>query len=107
MTIQIETPEYDPTKKGKPWIARVTFETTTGTLHWGTFIGNSGEAGIVTIDVLPGDIVARGQKVWDNPIEGAATFYRATADATLERFENRKEAWEYWHEQRTVRIPEH
>lgn len=96
MTIQIETPAYDSTKKGKPWIARVTFEIPEGNLHWGTFIGSSGEEGILLIPAEEEDVVATGQKDWESKYQGAPTFFRVREGGTLAPLVGRKDAWLHW-----------
>jgi hypothetical protein len=97
MTLQIETNAYDPAVYGKPWLAKVTFEKPSGNFQWGDFAGASGEPGVIVLpDVNPGDVVARGQKEWENSHNSAPTFYRVTEDGELEKFETRAAAWRHW-----------
>jgi hypothetical protein len=93
----LETDAYDPTEKGRPWAAKVTFETLSGEFHWGDFVGNCGEPGLrVLPNVEPGDIIALGQKDWAEPHLGQPTFHVLNSDGTLTPFPGRKDAYLYW-----------
>jgi hypothetical protein len=98
MTITIETEAYDKTKHGKPWIAKVDWHNPQGNFHWGSFIGEPGEAGVSTITgVNPGDIIARGQKRWgEGAKQDSPTFYELTKDGELERLPSRPAAFKLW-----------
>lgn len=63
MKIEIKTATYNPRRYGKPWVARVDFSRNpNGDFEWGTWVGDPGADGILIIEAVPGDILARGQK---------------------------------------------
>jgi hypothetical protein len=97
MTIQIPTEKYDRAMLGKPWIARVTFEDPSGVFHWGDYVGAADEPGLLVLSgVGPGDIVARGQKNWSSPKEGAPSFFEVTEKGELAPLATRAEAFLRW-----------
>jgi hypothetical protein len=63
MRITLDVTSYNPRRYGKPWIARVDFGSDPkGDFHFGDFVGDPGQAGVLVIEVNEGDIVAWGQK---------------------------------------------
>lgn len=63
MKITIDTDKYNHRRYKRPWIAKVDFsQSTKGDLTFGDWVGSHGGEGVLAIDVLAGDIVARGQK---------------------------------------------
>jgi hypothetical protein len=67
MNITRKTASYNARRYGRPWIARVTFDTNgKASYDWGNWIGTieggNGSAGELVITVNEGDIVATGHK---------------------------------------------
>lgn len=74
--VTIKTSSYNEKRYGKPWIAKVTFESASNAHYaWGEWCGTPGYSGLLEIDVAPGDIVARGQKDFRKPRNSAPDFY--------------------------------
>jgi hypothetical protein len=96
MKIQIETPAYDHTQFGQPWVAKVSFTDPSGSFEWGRIIsGAPGEEGLLVIEASHNDIVARGQK----DLAAGKTipaFYRVTDAGELERLPSRAAAYKLW-----------
>lgn len=62
-TIRIDTQSYNERRYGKPWIAVMDFTVPSKPAYiFGDFLGAAGDAGELSIDVEPGDVIARGQK---------------------------------------------
>ena len=62
-TLRIETSCYNERRYGKPWIAIMDFTSPSKPEYlFGDFLGAAGDAGELSVDVEPGDVVARGQK---------------------------------------------
>lgn len=61
--ITIDIDAYDSKLKGRPWIAHVTFDGRRPIFNFGDSLGDPGGAFILSlINIVPGDIVAKGQK---------------------------------------------
>lgn len=84
MKISIDTPPYNARRYGKPWIARVDYTTSISKPEfiWGEWAGSHGSAGLLEIDVQPGDIVAKGQKDLRKN-RGGAYYSQVQEDGTL------------------------
>lgn len=81
MKLQIETSAYNERRYGKPWIAKVTFDSkSTAIFDFGNWVGATGDEGILELDVMPGDVVAQGQKDYRKPAKSAPDFYIVTAE---------------------------
>ncbi len=63
MIITKDTSSYNERRYGKPYIAKIDFtKNVRGDITWGDWIGTPGFAGMLQIEVKPGDVVMRGQK---------------------------------------------
>lgn len=99
MQITIETNCYNQRRYGKPWVARVDFtQSTKGDFSWGDWTGDhyNGGAGVLTISVNPGDIVAEGQKDTRQPRKSAPDFSVVGADGDLEYLGDKGAAYKYF-----------
>lgn len=83
MRITVQTSSYNDRRLGKPWIAKVNFASAKGEFFFGEWIGASGQPGELSIDVEPGDIIARGQRDNKRASNSAPSFYSVNADGTL------------------------
>ena len=95
MKIEIETGSYNQRRYSKPWIARVDFTTNSqGDFKFGEWIGDAsnGSAGLLEIDVEPGDIIAKGQKDFRKPRNSAPDWFVAGPDAKLVSLPGKVEA---------------
>jgi len=64
MIIYVETQPYNKTWYGKPWIARVVKEHGAAERYqFGSWAGLDGGGGELSLDCLPGDMLAHGQQV--------------------------------------------
>lgn len=75
MRLEISTGSYNDRRYGKPWIAKVSFETAKGSFVFGEWFGDVGEEGFLEIEAEPGDVIARGQKDFRKPINSAPGYY--------------------------------
>lgn len=93
MKITKNTEIYNDRRWGKPWIARVTFDTMgNAEMAWGNWVGTPGEAGMLIVEALPGQIVACGQKDHrGNKTE--TSYYSVAADGSLSALENKLAAF--------------
>lgn len=99
-TIRIDTASYNDRRYGKPWIAKVDFSANKqGEYKWGDWIGRPGEEGILEINVMPGDIVAKGQKD-RRQISEPPTFYVVTDEGELKRLLDKVTAYKRFLEQK-------
>ena len=84
MQIERETAAYNERRYGKPWIAKVDFSASASKPEfiWGQWIGDArnGSAGILQIDLEPGDIYARGQKDFRKPQNSSPSYYQLDAN---------------------------
>lgn len=64
MLLTVETSSYNERRYSKPWIARLDFSLSKSRPDhiFGEWLGRPGEEGELTIEVSPGDVVAKGQK---------------------------------------------
>ena len=99
MEITVETSSYNERRYGKPWIAQVDFsQSTKGNFSWGDWTGDhyNGGAGILSIIVNPGDIVARGQKDFRKPRNSAPEFFIVSVEGELEFIGDKGAAYKYY-----------
>lgn len=99
MEIKIETNEYNFRRFSKPWIAKVDFsQSAQGEFLWGEWIGDArnGSDGILTIDAIPGDIIANGQKDFRNPRNSAPDFSVVHPKGFLEPLGTKADAYKYY-----------
>ncbi len=76
MKLAINTSTYNERRYGKPWIALVTFGSSSkADFNFGSWVGDAGYEGILELDVNLGDIVARGQKDNRKPANSTPVFY--------------------------------
>lgn len=86
MKITASTSSYNERRYGRPWIARVDFSNDpTGEFIWGSWLGQPGEPGELTVEAFPGDVVARGQKDLRNPRNSAPDWYIVDGNGNLVR----------------------
>lgn len=95
MILEISTGSYNDRRYGKPWIAKVTFETSQGAFRWGDWVGQPGDSGLLLLDAEPGDVVARGQKDFRKPKNSAPEWYVVTDGGTLQSV-SKAEAYKMW-----------
>lgn len=96
MKIGMDTSAYNEKRYGKPWIARVTFESAKGDFHFGEWVGQEGREGVLVIEAEPGDVIATGQKDFRKPQHSAPTFYILQDDGSLGPWVEKKEAYQHW-----------
>lgn len=90
MIITKTTSSYNDRRYGKPWIARVDFsKNPQGEFVWGAWIGQPGEAGELSIQAEPGDVVSRGQKDFRNPKKSAPEWYVVDSMGNLDYHESK------------------
>jgi hypothetical protein len=98
-TITLETYAYNQRRYGKPWIARVDFSSSSrGDFAWGEWAGDhmNGGAGVLSVNVNPGDIVAKGQKDFRNEKNSAAEFFIVLPDLTLNSLGDKGSAYKHY-----------
>lgn len=82
MNITIETAIYNEKRYGKPYIGKVNLADGK-VASWGNWIGTPGNAGMLEIDALPGDVLIKGQK--DNRgNNGTPDYALVQADGSIE-----------------------
>ena len=81
----MDTGAYNERRYGKPWIAKLNFSKP-GQPHYefGEWLGQAGDEGELSIDVEPGDVIARGQKDNRKGRGGADAIGVVQADGTVE-----------------------
>lgn len=58
-----KTESYNERRYGKPWIAKLSFDTPgKPNYSFGDWLGQAGQVGELSIEVEPGDVIATGQK---------------------------------------------
>lgn len=100
MKIVIETRSYNEKRFSTPWIAVVDFVSKSGDFHFGSWIGQHGEEGILEIECEVDDVIATGQKDYRKPRNSAPQFYVVLEDSELEPI---SKAGAYQHWQNTVK----
>jgi hypothetical protein len=105
-TIEIETQAYNERRYSRPYIAIVDFSVkkTGEVVRWGDWIGHAGDAGILSIEAAPGDIVMTGQKDFRKPRNSAPDYHMVLEDGTLGRRMDKAEA--YRHSRTTTENPD-
>lgn len=102
MEITIETGNYNEKRFSRPWIARVDFtENKKGEFSFGQWIGDhkNGREGMLSIDVNPDDIIAKGQKDYRQPRNSAPRFYTVLGDGSLDELGDKGEAYKFFKNQ--------
>lgn len=83
-TYTLNTHSYNERRYGKPWIARLDFTSSAaGEFRWGEWLGSAGEAGELSVNAGPGDVIASGQKDFRNPRNSAPDFRYVDAAGVL------------------------
>lgn len=75
MKIEKETSSYNERRFGKPWIAKIVFVGREATFNFGSWVGQTGEEGLLVIDLEPGDVYAMGQRDTRKMRNSAPDFY--------------------------------
>lgn len=87
MIITLDTDEYDPRRWSRPWIAAVVaWRASDGrmpALRWGSYIGRDGDAGIVTIEAEPLDIIRSGHRCYQCPEQSDNDWWLVMSDGSL------------------------
>lgn len=84
MELEIRTGSYNERRYGRPWIAKVNFNTTSqGNFQFGEWVGQPGDSGLLILEVETGDIVARGQKDLRKPRNSAPEWYQLTSEGLV------------------------
>jgi hypothetical protein len=84
MKIVKETSSYNNRRYGRPWIAVVDFtHDPNGSFQWGTWIGQQGEDGELSIECEVGDVVAWGKKDFRKPRNSTPNWAVVESDGTL------------------------
>lgn len=94
MNIEMKTDAYNDKRYGKPWIAKVNFNTDPkGVFTFGSFVGDPGYRGLVVIDAEPGEILAVGQKDHRSSRPKAPEYYEVKDDGSLRHLDSKAEAY--------------
>ena len=102
MEISIETSSYNERRYGKPWIAKVDFDSNKqGDFQFGDWVGSPGGAGVLELDADIGDIVARGQKDHRNSKNSAAEYYVVVDAKNLQYLGDKGAAYKFFKEYST------
>ena len=83
MKITKDTGSYNDRRYGKPYIAKIVWDTPQGTAQWGEWVGQPGQPGLLVLDVEPGDTVMLGQKDHRNSRKSAPDYYVVADDGAL------------------------
>ena len=105
MKITINTGSYNHRRYGKPWIAKVDFDSSAkGEFSWGEWTGDhyNGGEGVLSIDTNPGDIIAKGQKDNRQPRNSAPDFFIVSATGDLDSIGDKGNAYKYFLERKTA-----
>jgi hypothetical protein len=85
MEISIDTKSYNDRRYGKPWIAKITLEGGNELkFNWGHWVGDPGDAGMLIIDLEPGDFYATGQKDFRKPKKSAPDYFELSESGESE-----------------------
>ena len=101
MNITIETSSYNDRRYGKPYIAVIDFTDPKGTPTWGDWIGQPDDAGMLSIEARPGDIIMRGQRDNRNMKHSAPDYYILQADMSLSSC-TKAEAYKAWKDRQSA-----
>ena len=108
MEITQETRSYDPKRMGRPWIATIEFpKGVSGCFRWGVWKGDriKGGAGILTINAKPGDIIATGQKAYQQQHSGTVVnYFVVTNEGELVKFVDKDAACNYYLKSKEVAL---
>lgn len=89
MKLSIETGSYNARRYGKPYIGVVSAESGRVT-RWGTWIGTPGQAGILEIEAVAGDVIVKGQR--DNRGNNGTPDYAVVQDDGTLKYMSKAEA---------------
>lgn len=100
MLYKEDTAAYNARRLGKPWIAKVTFDSTGhANYEFGNWVGNLGGEGRLEITVEAGEIVATGQKDFRRPsppqlhiVAEDGSMYPVTKVEALDHYRKQREA---------------
>lgn len=96
MKVEINTSSYNEKRYGKPYISCVDFSDPKGIPTWGDWVGQAGDAGLLTIDAYPGDIIMRGQKDNRNPKYSAPSYGQVNESGGIDWLDTKAEAYKAW-----------
>ena len=100
MEITQETKSYDPKCMGRPWIATIEFpKEAPGCFRWGVWKGDrdNGGAGILTVRAKSGDIIATGQKAYQQQhSDTVVNYFVVTNEGELVKFVDKDAAHKHY-----------
>jgi len=100
MKITKETESYNHRRYGKPWITKVDFNESakTNVFDFGNWTGDhyNGGTGVLSIEGIPGEIIAIGQQDFREPQNSALEFYIVNPDCRLESIGDKSAAYKYY-----------
>jgi hypothetical protein len=100
--IRIATSPYAPRQYGRPWIAVVDFSAgPKGEFRWGGWSGDmkTGGPGILSINAIPGSIIAQGQRHRRDRKLSVRGFSQLREDGSLNPLRNKLQALSLWQEE--------
>lgn len=82
--LRIETSAYNSNRYGKPWIAKVTLNSSRNDVKFlfGNWVGQSGEAGLLLLEIAAGEFFAKGQKDFRKYKNSTPRYYKFITDTT-------------------------
>lgn len=97
MIISIPTKPYNHYVLSRPWIGKLSFRVDGfhDVIEWGSFLGQPGYAGMLTLEAEPGDIVGYGQKNWKSPRESYVHYFRVSDTNALIPLDDREMAFSF------------
>lgn len=99
------TCSYNDRRYGKPWIAKIDFDSSSkANFNFGNWIGEIGQEGILEIEIEQGDVIAIGQKDLRKPANSAPRFHLVTlvdGEISLTRV-SKKEAYLHYKNKQDV-----
>lgn len=98
MEIMVNTSSYNQRRMGKPWIAKVDFSTAKGDFVFGDWTGDqyNGGAGVLSINAMPGEIIATGQKDNRQQKNSAPDFFVVTDAGALNSLGDKGDAYKFY-----------
>jgi len=81
MKITRDTDSYNERRHGKPWIAKITLVGNDLKFHFGAWLGDKGEEGILILDEIEvGEFYAIGRKDFRQPRNSKPNYYQLGGD---------------------------